>query len=80
MINIQPADRISTVKEYYFSAKLKEINQLRMEGKDIINLGIGSPDQMPSEEVIQTLQKSAANPSNHGYQSYVGILPLRQGF
>lgn len=80
MINIQPADRIGAIKEYYFSAKLKEISQLRMEGKDIINLGIGSPDLMPSEEVIQTLQNSAAIPSNHGYQSYIGILPLRQGF
>ncbi|HLW07954.1 MAG TPA: aminotransferase class I/II-fold pyridoxal phosphate-dependent enzyme, partial [Marinilabiliaceae bacterium] len=79
-MNIQPADRIGTVKEYYFSVKLKQIDQMRSEGKDIINLGIGSPDLMPSEEVIQTLQRSVENPNNHGYQSYIGIPQLRQGF
>lgn len=79
-MNIQPADRIGTVKEYYFSVKLKQIDQMRNEGKDIFNLGIGSPDLMPSEKVIQTLQRSVESPNNHGYQSYIGIPQLRQGF
>ena len=79
-MKIQPADRIGTVKEYYFSSKLREINQMQAEGKEVINLGIGSPDLMPSNEVIQALQQSAINPSNHGYQSYKGTPELRQAF
>lgn len=79
-MKIQPADRIGTVKEYYFSVKLRQIEQMRAAGKSVINLGIGSPDQMPSDEVIQTLQQSATNPNNHGYQSYIGIPQLREGF
>ncbi len=49
---IQPADRIRSVKEYYFSTKLKEIARLNAEGKDIISLAIGSPDMPPSLSLI----------------------------
>ena len=34
---IEPADRLSLVSEYYFSRKLKEVAQLNAEGKDIIS-------------------------------------------
>jgi LL-diaminopimelate aminotransferase len=77
---IKPADRISTVQEYYFSVKLKQIDRLRQEGKDVINLGIGSPDQPPAPQVIDTLGETAKCASNHGYQSYIGIPALRNGF
>ncbi len=79
-MKIVPADRISTVEEYYFSIKLKQIEKMRSEGKDVINLGIGSPDLMPDMEVIKELQQSAENPNHHGYQSYIGIPQLRQAF
>ena len=38
------AARVDTVQEYYFSAKLKEVNQMIADGKPVINLGNGSPD------------------------------------
>ncbi|MDC0496948.1 aminotransferase, partial [Flavobacteriaceae bacterium] len=41
------ADRLSTVEEYYFSTKLKEVSSLIKKGNPIINLGIGSPDLLP---------------------------------
>lgn len=75
---IQEADRLSSVEEYYFSKKLKEIKNLNSQGKDIINLGIGSPDMPPSDEVIETLSAEAQQETNHGYQSYVGIPELRK--
>ena len=43
---IKPADRLASVSEYYFSKKLKEVAQMNAEGKDVISLGIGSPDMM----------------------------------
>ena len=39
--NIQPANRLANVSEYYFSRKLKEVAQMNAEGKDVISLGIG---------------------------------------
>ena len=77
---ICPADRLSGVSEYYFSKKLKEVAQMNAEGKDVISLGIGSPDMPPSEETIATLCREAQNPNGHGYMPYVGIPELRQAF
>ena len=75
---IKPADRLKTVQEYYFSKKLQEIRDLNKQGRNILNLGIGSPDMMPSEATIEALISSARNPANHGYQPYRGIGELRE--
>ena len=80
MSKIRPADRLSSVSEYYFSRKLKEVAQMNAEGKDVISLGIGSPDMPPSEETLQRLCEAAHDPHGHGYQPYVGIPELRQAF
>ena len=77
---IKPADRLASVSEYYFSKKLKEVAQMNAEGKDVISLGIGSPDMPPSEATIQTLCREAQNPDGHGYMPYVGIPELRRSF
>lgn len=80
MTNIQPANRINQVEEYYFSIKLKELDKLRKEGKPIINLGIGNPDMPPAPEVLTEIGEQSAVLTNHGYQSYVGIPELREAF
>ena len=71
--NIQPADRLSLVTEYYFSRKLKEVAQMNAEGKDVISLAIGSPDRPPSPQTIQTLCEVAQQENAHGYQPTMGI-------
>lgn len=76
--NIQPANRLSLVNEYYFSTKGKEVARMNAEGKDIISLAIGSPDMPPSEETIKTLCEEAQKPNAHGYQPTTGIPELRQ--
>ena len=74
------ATRLESVQEYYFSRKLKEIAHMNAEGKNVISLGIGSPDMPPSEATIKTLCEHAHRPDAHGYQPYVGIPELRQAF
>ncbi len=75
---VQPAERLNTVNEYYFSRKLKEVAALNAQGKDIISLAIGSPDMPPSEETIETLCREARKADAHGYQPTTGIPQLRQ--
>ena len=75
--NILPADRLSSVSEYYFSRKLKEVAKLNNEGKDIISLAIGSPDMPPSKATIEKLQEVAQMDNAHGYQPTIGIPELR---
>ena len=78
--NITPANRVGSVQEYYFSKKLKEVAEMNAAGKNVINLGVGSPDLPPSEQTIETLCEHARKANEHGYQPYVGIPELRKGF
>lgn len=71
------AKRLNGIGEYYFSQKLREIDQLNKAGKNIINLGIGSPDLPPHPSVIEALNAKAQLPDSHAYQSYKGLPVLR---
>jgi len=74
------AKRLEGIGEYYFSQKLREIDELNKQGKNIINLGIGSPDLPPHPEVIKVLQEESAKPNVHAYQNYKGSPVLRKAF
>jgi LL-diaminopimelate aminotransferase len=74
---MKTSKRLEGIGEYYFSQKLREIEVLNKDGKNIINLGIGSPDMPPHSDVIKTLQEEAAKPNVHAYQSYKGSAVLR---
>jgi len=75
---IQPAKRLNTVQEYYFSKKLREVRGLAAAGKPIINMGIGSPDLQPPTQVLEAIQNSLGDASAHKYQSYQGLPELRK--
>ena len=77
---IKPADRVSAVNEYYFSRKLREIAELKAQGKEIISLGIGGPDCPPAPEVIATLAEEAEKPYNHSYQPGGGLPALKKAY
>ncbi len=79
-INIQLSDRLEGVGEYYFSRKLREIDQMRAAGRRIISLGIGSPDRPPHSSVVDRLHEVASRPDTHAYQSYKGAAVLRRAF
>ncbi|MEN8965170.1 MAG: aminotransferase class I/II-fold pyridoxal phosphate-dependent enzyme [Polaribacter sp.] len=74
---IASAKRLNTVKEYYFSKKLREVRGLMAAGKPIINMGIGSPDLQPPTKVLEAIQGSLNDVSAHKYQSYQGLPELR---
>ena len=68
---IHTADRLKTVEEYYFSKKLREVRGLISEGRPIINMGIGSPDLAPSQEVITCYQGC----NDRGWGTSISKLP-----
>lgn len=79
-MELTAAKRLEGIGEYYFSRKLKEIEELNRQGDAVINLGIGSPDGPPHPDVVRALQEAAARSNTHAYQSYKGAEALRQAF
>jgi aspartate/methionine/tyrosine aminotransferase len=77
-MEMKTSKRLDGIGEYYFSQKLREIEELNKAGKNIINLGIGNPDLPPHPDVIKVLQDESAKPNVHGYQSYKGSPVLRK--
>src|SRR5688572_33427997 len=77
LLAMNTSSRLEGIGEYYFSTKLREIDELNKSGKKIINLGIGSPDLPPHPEVIGVLHQEALKPNVHGYQNYKGSPILR---
>lgn len=72
------ANRLDSINEYYFSQKLREIDTMNNAGKQVINLGIGSPDLPPHPDVIKTLHEESSKPTTHAYQNYKGSPVLRK--
>lgn len=72
------AARLQQLPPYLF----KEIDRLKAEvaskGIDVINLGVGDPDQPTPGFIIEALQKAAANPEHHQYPSYSGMGSFRK--
>ena len=78
MVDIKMAKRVEDVGEYYFSQKLRSIAAMNEAGKNIINLGVGSPDLPPHPEVIRVMQEESEKTNTHAYQPYKGTPVLRQ--
>ncbi len=72
------SDRLNGINEYYFSQKLRQIDEMNQAGRNVLNLGIGSPDLPPHPDVITTLAMESARPGKHAYQSYKGSPVLRE--
>jgi len=75
---ISKSNRLNAFGEYYFSKKLREVAQLKAEGLDVINLGIGSPDLPAPQVAIDALNEAAKQSGAHQYQSYRGLPELRE--
>ncbi|MEY3059638.1 MAG: hypothetical protein RL000_990 [Bacteroidota bacterium] len=74
---VKVSSRLDGIGEYYFSMKLREIDEMNKAGKQVINLGIGSPDLPPHPSVIAALHEEATKDNTHAYQSYKGSPVLR---
>jgi LL-diaminopimelate aminotransferase len=76
--SFEEAKRLQALPPYIFA----EIDRFKQEalkrGVDLINLGIGDPDLPTPKHVVEKLAEAAADPQNHRYPSYEGLLSFRQ--
>ena len=70
--------RIERLPQYAFEPVSQSMKQLRAQSIDIINMGMGNPDQPPPAEIIQKLCESASKNDTHRYSISKGIYRLRQ--
>jgi LL-diaminopimelate aminotransferase len=64
---VQQAKRLSLIPPYLFGEIARLKRQAIAEGKDLIDLGIGDPDQPTPGQVIEKLGEFALDPSTHCY-------------
>jgi len=72
------ARRINNLPVYLFARLDSLINEKKEKGVDVINLGIGDPDQPTPGYIIDELHREAKNPQNHKYPSSFGLPAYRQ--
>ncbi|MGG2075573.1 pyridoxal phosphate-dependent aminotransferase [Lysinibacillus irui] len=70
--------KLQQLPPQFFAALVQKVNSALEEGRDVINLGQGNPDQPTPPHIIQALQEAADNPQNHKYSPFRGIAELRQ--
>lgn len=75
---MQPADRVSGSKPYFFAQLGKRINQLKAGGMDVIRLDMGSPDLPPADFIIEAMAAEIHKPDVHGYTLGSGVQKFRQ--
>jgi LL-diaminopimelate aminotransferase len=72
------ADRLSGLPPYLFAEIDRMKGEARAKGVDIIDLGVGDPDQPTPPHIVRKLQEACADPATHRYPSYEGMLRLRE--
>ena len=72
------AKRILDLPPYLFAELDRAKAALEAEGREVISLGVGDPDLPTPEPIVEALRREAADPANHRYPSYEGLLSFRE--
>jgi alanine-synthesizing transaminase len=70
--------RIKRLPPYVFAIVNDLKSKARARGEDIIDLGMGNPDQATPKHIVDKLVEAARNPRNHRYSASKGITRLRK--
>ncbi len=77
-MEIRPANRLSSIKPYFFASLEETLEKLRQGGMEIIRLDMGSPDLPPNDFIIESLVEATRMPDMHGYGPSGGSSSLRK--
>lgn len=74
----KPAARVAKIPPYLFARIDKKKEEARKKGLDLIDFSIGDPDIPTPEFIVKRMQEAVADPKNHRYPSYEGMLAYRK--
>lgn len=75
---MQQSNRLKTLPKHFFSTLVKQVEDAVAEGRDVINLGRGNPDQPTPPHIVKALQDAVEDPSTHGYAPFRGTSELKE--
>jgi LL-diaminopimelate aminotransferase len=75
---MEVAKRMKSVPPYVFAAIGKKAQEKAASGVDVINLGIGDPDQPTPKHIIDAMHKAIDEPLNHRYPPFGGIKEYKE--
>ena len=77
VLNIEFSERLKQLPPYLFIEIDKAKRAAMAEGRDIINLGVGDPDQRTHQPIIDAMKKAVEDVNNHHYPFDAGVPQLR---
>ncbi len=75
---MQPAKRLDKIPPYLFAELDRKRDEVAAKGIDIINMGVGDPDQPTPAHIVQAMHQAIDDPSTHNYPPYQGTKEYRQ--
>ena len=78
MLKIEKAERLKQLPPYLFAELDRKKEEARDRGIDVIDLGVGDPDQPTPKNIIDSLCQAAQDPRFHRYPSYSGLNSFRE--
>lgn len=75
---MQFAKRLEKIPPYLFAELDRQRDKLISQGVDIINMGVGDPDQPTPPHVVQAMHAAIDDPATHNYPPYQGTKAYRQ--
>lgn len=72
MRTFEQSAALKRLPEQFFAKLVKNVERLKSEGHDVINLGQGNPDLPTPPQIVKALQQAAEDPVNHKYAPFQG--------
>ena len=72
------SNRLKDLPPHFFASLVRNVEAAIAEGRDVINLGRGNPDQPTPPHIVKALQEAVHDPTTHGYAPFRGTIELKQ--
>lgn len=72
------SNKLKKLPTQFFASLVQKVNEAIAEGRDVINLGQGNPDQPTPSHIVKALQEAVADPATHKYSLFRGMPELKQ--
>lgn len=78
MTTFPQSNLLQQLPKQFFASLVQKVHAVIAEGRDVINLGQGNPDQPTPPHIVAALQQAAANPTYHKYSPFRGYSFLKE--